>query len=373
VEAIEIRVPGTVALVNAGIDWTCLVEVKTDVGVSGIAEVTSVPSVIRAIVDAPADLVRARGLSSILVGEDPTQIDALWQKMYDYTAWYGRRGAVIHAIGAVDVALWDLLGKLEGKPVSALLGGARRSSVRAYATIYPTGQTPDALRQTLDPALRRGFRGFKICADEGWRGNPEKVDLLLGTARRHIGADAALILEAIWVFRSAGEILPLMPIFREHRLAWLEAPLSLDDLDGHAALHGHGVPIGAGDNALTTRNEFADMIDRGRVEIVQPDVALAGGFSETLRIAAHARQHGRRVIPHGYKTSITDAINLAFMARHEDDDFIEYALADSPLRQALIRERLEMDGSGRIPTLNAPGLGVQLRNDVVDRYRACAR
>jgi len=362
-------VPGTDALVNAGIDWTCLVLVHTDAGISGVAEVTSVPSIVKAIVGAPADLMRARGLEAILIGQDPTNIGALWQRMYDYTAWHGRRGVVIHAIGAIDIALWDLLGKLQGKPVSALLGGARRTGVRAYATLYPTGQTPDGIRRTLDPALRRGFRGFKICADDSWRANPDRVDLLLGTARRHIGTDAALIVEAVWVFRSADEVLSLMPVFREHHVTWLEAPLPLDDLDGHAALCGHGVPIGAGDNALTTRFEFAAMIERGGVDIVQPDVALAGGYSEMLRIAALAGRHGRRIIPHGYKTSITDAINVAFMAQHERDDFIEYALTDSPLRHGLIAESFQPDSEGRIAVSEAPGLGITLRREVMDRYR----
>jgi L-alanine-DL-glutamate epimerase-like enolase superfamily enzyme len=369
IETIELRVPGTDAIANAGIDWTCLVKVETDAGVYGTAEVTSVPSVIRAIVEAPAALTRARGLASLLLGQDPTEIALLWQRMYDYTSWHGRRGAVIHAIGALDIALWDILGKLEGKSVAQLLGGSRRQSVRSYATLYPTGTTSDALRRSLDAALRRGFRGFKICADETWRSDPDRVASLLGAARRHIGSDAELILEAVWVYHSAAELLPLMPIFREYRLAWLEAPLPLDDLEGHAALQGFGVAISAGDNALTTHHEFEAMMDCGHVDIIQPDIALAGGYSEVMRIADLADQRGRRLVPHGYKTSVTDAINSAFMSRHGRDDFIEYALTHSPLRHGLIEERFEPDATGRIPVADRPGLGITLRQEIIDRFR----
>ena len=128
VETIELRVPGWDGAAFDGSYDDCVVLVHTDAGVTGIAEVDSVPSVIRAIIDAPRSHAHAMGLKHALIGQDPLQTEALWERMYDLTSYYGRRGAVIHAISAIDIALWDIRGKVAGKPVSALLGQQRRNN-----------------------------------------------------------------------------------------------------------------------------------------------------------------------------------------------------------------------------------------------------
>lgn len=115
IEVIEMRVPGWTGMTFDGSYDNCLVLVHTDAGITGIAEVDSVPSVIRAIIDAPRSHSHAMGLKEAVVGQDPLQTEALWDRMYDLTSYYGRRGAVIHALGAVDIALWDLRGKVLGQ------------------------------------------------------------------------------------------------------------------------------------------------------------------------------------------------------------------------------------------------------------------
>ena len=367
IEVSELRIPGLDDLAHAGSNWTCLVRVETSAGIEGIAEVTSVPSVIRAIVE--ASTMRARGLKGILMSSDPTDVEGLARRMYELSYWHGRRGAVIHAIGAIEMALWDLKGKLEGRPIAALLGTPRRDRACVYATLYPTERDPDDLRRQLDGPLTAGFVGFKICADSSWATDLDRVAKLIAAARRHVGRDHLLIIEVAWAFSRAEEILPLMPLLRDHEVAWLEAPLLLDDLDGHASLQGHGVPIAAGDNALTTRHEFQTLLDVGKVDIVQPDIAIAGGFSETLAVAALARARGKRVVVHGYKTALTDAANPHFASQHWTDEPVEFAVSDSPLRQALTRERFEVGPDGRIPVPAGPGLGVTLDQERVDALR----
>src|SRR5688572_11997081 len=118
IEAIELRVPGWAGDTFDGSYDNCVVRVHTDEGLAGIAEVDSVPSVIRAIVEAPPSHTHAMGLKAALVGQDPSDVEALWERMYDLTSYYGRRGAVIHAISSVDIALWDIRGKILGKPLS---------------------------------------------------------------------------------------------------------------------------------------------------------------------------------------------------------------------------------------------------------------
>jgi L-rhamnonate dehydratase len=139
VEVIELRVPGWDASGFDGSWDTCVVRIHTDAGVTGLSETDSLPSVIRAIVDARSSHTGARGLGEVLVGQDPTDIEGLWQRMYDATSYIGRRGVMIHAISAVDIALWDLRGKLENRPVAELLGTVQRDRLLAYGTVYPLG------------------------------------------------------------------------------------------------------------------------------------------------------------------------------------------------------------------------------------------
>jgi L-alanine-DL-glutamate epimerase-like enolase superfamily enzyme len=153
IDVIELRVPGWTGATFDGSYDNCVIQVHTDEGVTGIGEVDSVPSVIRAIVEARRSHTHAMGLKEVLIGRDPTDVEALWEAMYDATSYYGRRGAVIHAISGIDIALWDIRGKVAGKPLSALLGGARRERVLAYGTVYPLGETPDEVRRTIDRGL----------------------------------------------------------------------------------------------------------------------------------------------------------------------------------------------------------------------------
>ena len=146
IEVIELRVPGWTGATFDGSYDNCIVLVHTDGGVTGIAEVDSVPSVIRAIIAAPRSHTHAMGLKEIVVGQDPLQVEAMWDRMYDWTSYYGRRGVVIHAMSAIDIALWDIRGKIEGKPVADLLGQRKRNRLLAYGTVYPLGETPDEVR-----------------------------------------------------------------------------------------------------------------------------------------------------------------------------------------------------------------------------------
>lgn len=369
IEVIELRTPGWTGMTFDGSYDNCVVQVHTDEGVSGLAEVDSVPSVIKAIVEAPRSHTHAMGLKAILVGKDPTNVEALWDEMYDLTSYYGRRGAVIHAMSAVDIALWDLRGKVMGKPLAEILGRKQRDRILAYGTVYPLGETPDEVRRTIDRGLKLGLRCIKIVADPFWREDLDKTASLIRAAREHVGPDIRLMVDAATAWSKAEEGLPLMPIFRDYDFHWVEAPLPLDDMEGHARFQGFGVPIGGGDLGLTTHYEYEQMFEVGRIDIAQPDVTMVGGLTELLRLSAIAKKRGKRVVTHGYKSNITIAANLAFLAQHWAEEVLEYSTSESALRWELTKERFPIDKDGKVTVPTAPGLGVSLDPKVVERFR----
>lgn len=369
IEVIELRVPGWTGYNFDGSYDNCVVIVHTDSGLQGLAEVDSVPSVIRAIVDAPRSHSHAMGLKEALVGEDPSDIEALWDRMYSLTNYYGRRGVVIHAISAVDIALWDLKGKVEGKPVSELLGKPVRDRLLAYGTVYPLGDTPDDVRKNIDRGLKLGLKAIKIVADPFWRDDVDLCARLIRAAREHVGKDVRLMIDAATAWSKAEEGLPLMPIFKENDFFWVEAPLPLEDLEGHARFQGFGVPIGGGDLGLTTRFEYAEMFEVGKIDIAQPDVTMVGGLTELMRLSAFAKSKGKRVVTHGYKSNITIAANLAFLSQHWADEPAEYSTSVSPIRWKLTRETFPIGPDGRIAVPTAPGLGVSLDPTTVEEFR----
>ena len=369
IEVIELRYPGWTGATFDGSYDNCLVLVHTDGGVTGIAEVDSVPSVIRAIVDAPRSHSHAMGLKEVVVGQDPLRVGDVWDRMYDLTSYYGRRGVVIHAISAIDIALWDIRGKVEGKPVADLLGKRQRDRLLAYGTVYPLGESPDAVRSNIDRGLKLGLKAIKIVADPHWRNDLKKTESLIRTAREHVGPEIRLMCDAATAWNKAEDGLPLMPIFRDNGFLWLEAPLPVDDLAGHARFQGFGVPIGGGDLGLTTRFEYEQAFVRGKIDIAQPDVTMAGGLTELMRIAALAKTHGRRIVTHGYKSNITIAANLAFLSQHWMDEPLEYSTSQSPLRWQLTGEDFPIGSDGRVAVPDRPGLGVSLNPETIAKFR----
>jgi len=289
--------------------------------------------------------------------------------MYDWTRYFGRRGVVIHAMSAIDIALWDIRGKVEGKPVADLLGQRKRNRLLAYGTVYPLGESADEVRSNIDRGLKLGLQAIKIVADPHWRQDMRRAEMLIRTAREHVGPNIRLMVDAATAWEKAEDGLPLMPIFRDNNFLWVEAPLPIDDLEGHARFQGFGVPIGGGDLGLTTHFEYEQAFDVGKIDIAQPDVTMAGGITELMRIAAVAKKRGKRVVTHGYKSNITIAANLAFLSQHWDDEPAEYSTSESPIRWNLTRERFDIGSDGRIQVPEVPGLGISLDMKTVEKFR----
>ena len=369
VEAIHLRAEDPLIQLFDGSYDDCVLVVHTDEGLTGVGETESMAPAIQGIVKGPSAHNHARSLSDVLVGQDPSDPIALWHLMYDSIDYVGRRGLAMHAIGGVDLALWDLKGKIEGKPVHALIGGKKRDRLPAYGTIYPMARTPEGVRTQVEEGQAKNLRHFKFAADPWWLEDISLTGRLLNAAREQAGERAHLIVDAALSYRTAEEGLKLFPIFREIGLWFLEAPLPLDDVEGHLEMSRYGVPTGVGDLGLTHVREFVEMMDRGGASICQPDISQVGGFTGIQQIASAAYARGKRVITHGYKTNIEIAANLHFLAAQPNEEVLEFSLSHSPLRWHTTHEHfpVEEDGCVRVP--QAPGLGVTLNQETVERYR----
>jgi L-rhamnonate dehydratase len=348
----------------------CLVVLDTDEGIVGVGETESLPSAVKAIVDGPSAHSHAQALRDVLVGQDPRDPERLWWEMYRATDYIGRRGLVMHAIGGIDLALWDIKGKAEEMPVGELLGGIRNDRIPVYGTIYPIERTGEGVRDQIAAAQALNLKAFKLCADPWWMDDLRSTAKLLIAAREAVGSEGRLIVDAALSYDSVEEGLRLLPVLKEADVWFLEAPLPLDDVEGHAQMAGHGIRIGVGDLGLTHVNEFVEMMDRGLADICQPDITSAGGFTGISRIAAAARERAKPVIPHGYKTTVEIAANTQFLAAQpEGDVLMEYSLSRSPLRWKTTVEAFPVEPDGTVIVPRRPGLGITLDDETVGAYR----
>ncbi len=368
VEAIHLRIPNVEEIAD-GTQDVLVVKINTDAGLVGIGEVTSQSYVCKAIVEAPRSAERRHGLREILVGQtfEPEvagEIERLWQHLYYHTNRYGRRGAAIHAISGVDIALWDLLGKALDKPVCELLGGKQRDSIRAYAS-YLFGETPDETEQLARDAVELGLTAVKF----GWGpfGRDAQLDLAhVEAARRGVGDDRDLMVD-VGCKWDAGTAVERAEMLKQFSLTWLEEPLAQDDLKGYAELCAQSpIPIAAGEGDVTTY-DFDSLIESG-IHILQPDVAFCGGLTVCREVSRMAKAAGRRCVPHCFSTGINLTASLHWMAA-TGGDLVEYCLRPSPLMRQLVRNLPPLE-NGHVPLPDGPGLGIELDLDVLEKYRA---
>jgi len=354
----------------AGVKHLLLLRVSTDEGITGWADVETAPHVGAAAVNAPASGVEALdGLRSLVIGEDPFEVERLWDKVYRGSIYYGRRGVAIQVLSGFDIACHDIMGKAVGRPVYKLLGGAYRDRVRAYAsTLFRP--TPDDMKRACEFYLRRGFTAIKF----GWGvfGQDRKRDIaLVKAAREEIGPDVDLLIDAGWrVNRSAYDAISLLRDLEPYDIFWLEDFLHPECYEGYAAVKAAGVKtrLAAGEQEATAWG-FHDLIHRGRVDVVQPDLSRCGGFSQFRKIAWEAERAGVDVCPHAWLTDLLTAASLHANAALPRSLFLEYNVSMSPMLREIIANPIEMDSEGMIAVPPGAGLGVEVDEGKVGRYR----
>ncbi len=354
-----------------------LVEVETDAGITGIGEAGVGGGSTRHVLE--------QQLRPMLIGEDPLLIEGLWQKMFARTRQFGRRGIVMNAISGIDIALWDIAGKVAKLPVYRLLG-ACRDRVEAYASggFYQQGKSVDDLAGEAEGYRARGFRGMKMKIGR----NPSTQ-----THLRHLAAEARLcevepdedIERVAAVRRALGPHSKLMvdvncawsPAFaiemgralEPYKLYWIEEPVATDDIDGSARVADALATPVAGYETEIGLYGFRELITRGAVDIVQPDLAWTGGFSEGRRIAALAHAHHLMVAPHAFGGAVLLAASLHFAASVPNALVLEFDQNPNGLRDELLKEPIRTDGDGMIRLPERPGLGIELDPAAVQRYR----
>lgn len=365
---------------------TIVVEVHTDEGVTGIGETDLNAWIARACIEAPGTHTMDQGLKQTLIGLDPRDPAAIWERLYVGTAMTGRRGALVHALGALDIALWDIAGKVAGRPTWQLLGDGAVDGFRPYASLLPNAvesfeDFAAAYVSQVQSVRELGFGAAKLellttgpYAHMGLDERDERMVEIVAAVREEAGPDFAIMVDVGYAWREADRALGVISTWADYDVFFVETPLWSDDLDEYARLASRSpIPIAAGE-WLATRFEFRDLMDRGGAHVVQPDVGRVGGLTEALRVCADAAQRDRLVVPHGWKTGITIAATAQLAAVTAHMPFFEFVpqhLAESSLRQRLVREELTLT-DGKLPLPSRPGLGIELDRDALEEFAEAA-
>jgi L-alanine-DL-glutamate epimerase-like enolase superfamily enzyme len=305
----------------------------------------------------------------LLKGEPAVEPERVSETLRQSTFWQGRGGAVEHAISGIDIALWDLFGKLCGQPVSRLLGGNYRQRIKPYGSIL--FDEPDALKRTLQATVGRGFRAIKM----GWRpfGRRDRKfdELLVRTARKTVGDEVELMVDAggseqFWP-HGVNWARETAKMLADYGIVWFEEPLPPDDIDGYVELtRVSPVPIATGE-VLTRRQSFLPWIERRAVDIIQPDCTKNGGLSESRKIGWWAFDHNIVMVSHGWNTAIGLAADLQLAAAMPVARYVEY-LTPCAYIENLCTEPFVLDGEGFLQIPDRPGLGVELDREKVRRF-----
>ncbi len=337
-----------------------LVVVDTDEGITGVG--SSFTS--RGLVEGALELLRPA-----LIGESAIEPERVSEKLLQMTFWQGRGGAVTHAVSGIDIALWDIFGKVCGQPVGRLLGGCYRDRIKPYGSLL--FEDPVTFPDILTAATSRGFTALKL----GWgpfgRVDAAMDEKLIKTARDTVGPEVELMVDAggsdqFWP-HGYKWALERAKMLADYDVVWFEEPLPPDDIDGFVRLRDHSpVPI-AGCDVLTRRQSFIPFIERGAFDIIQPDVTKVGGISELRRILWMALDHNILLVTHGWNTALGLATDLHIASAHPTARWVEY-ITPSPYIEEIVTTPFVIDSEGLLEIPTAPGLGIVLDWDRIRHY-----
>lgn len=338
-----------------------LIAIHTDAGITGYGSVFT---------DGRLAQAGLKVLEQLLIGENALEPERVTEKLHQNTFWMGRGGTLTHTISGIDIALWDILGKAVGLPVSQLLGGNYRTKVKPYCSLLM--EEPKLMRDVVAGYHSKGFRAFKI----GWgpfgRAYDIKLDeAIVRAARDGIGPESQLFVDAgasdahwphglKWAMRTA-------EMLKDYDVGWFEEALKPDALEDYCDLRrASPVPI-AGGEVLTRRQSFMPWLSRGAFDIIQPDVTKVGGISEQRRIVWMAQDHGIRYVGHGWNTALGVAADLQMAAAFPGVDLVEF-IGGSPYVDGILAEPFALDENGDLTIPNKPGLGIEIDRDKLAKY-----
>ncbi len=301
-------------------------------------------------------------LAKQVVGRDPHDTDAIWDAMYRDALLMGRRGAVLRAMSAIDIALWDIKAKAASLPLYRYLGSPHRDTVPAYASggYYLEGKTPEHLAEECANYVDMGFSAVKIKVGRvSAREDAERI----AAVRRAIGDDIEFFTDANNAWNDATSAIRAIRLWEDYDLGWVEEPTMPDEMEASAAIAARvRVPIATGE-IHQTRWDFMDIVDGRAASIIQPDAGVCGGVTEFRRIAAYAAAHGVTVAPHW----LAD-IHVHLVAATSNATYVEFFTDTQVLNiMEIFSSRLEFKGGGLVLP-QEPGHGVILNEEALERF-----
>jgi len=338
-----------------------VVEIETDAGHVGIGNAGLCPDICKQIIDSK--------LKSLLVGEDPTNNEYLFEKMYRSTVAYGRTGAVLAAISALDIALWDIKGLAANQPVFKLLGGRTKEYIPTYYSRLYT-RNLDSLQAEASQYKAEGFTGMKMRCGypltdgmEGMRKNVEMVKVV----RETVGDDVDIMLEAYMGFNYpyARQFLKMLEPFN---LRWVEELMLPDEIHNFAKLKQYtDIPLSGGEHAYT-RYGFFDLLKADALDIFQFDTNRVGGFTEAQKICTMAHLHGVEVIPHGGQMHNLHVVMSSFAApMAEYFPKTEIEVGNEMFWYIFDGEAVAENGKLQLDD-NKPGMGLSLKTEGLEHF-----
>ncbi len=338
-----------------------LARIETDEGISGIGEAAyfgGPPMITKMIIE--------KELADYLIGEDPLNIERLWETMYQRSIKHGRKGAIIASMSGIDIALWDIKARSIGMPLYQLLGGCYEK-IRAYASagFYAEGKGLKELAGEMESYVKEGFTAVKMKIG---RVSQAEDMARIKAVREAIGPNIDLLVDGNNVYTSY-EAIKMARKMEAYDVFWFEEPVPAEDIEGSARVaHAIDMPLAAGENEFT-RYGFRDLIINQALDIAQPDATWCGGITEARKIAAMASAWNITCVPHSFSSAIALMSNLHFSASIPNSMFQEFDRNYNPLREELLTEPVRINKDGYIDLPDKPGLGVELNEATVKKYR----
>ncbi|WP_298488208.1 mandelate racemase/muconate lactonizing enzyme family protein [uncultured Maribacter sp.] len=343
----------------------CIVKVTSTTGHVGYGEGYGPASIIKAGIE---------HLTPFVVGQNPLETETIWSTMYRRSLDFARSGVLVSAISAIDVALWDLKGKILEQPVHMLLGGKKRDNIQPYATgMYFThgGDMPKKLAEEAKTYVKKGYKAMKMKVGLTIEEDIENVKQI----REAIGSKVKLMIDANHAY-NLREAIELANAVEKYNISWFEEPISPEYYDQYAELRSKTtIPISGGECEYL-RYGFQRLLKSNSVDIVQPDICATGGLTEAKKIATLASVYGAEVVPHTWGTGIAISAALHFISNLDDlpgrmkpsPCHIEYDRTENGLRDELITTKMVCK-DGEIKISDDPGLGFEFNEDALEKYK----
>ena len=348
-----------------------IVEVKTNEGIVGWGEAfcqgLEPPEISAAVIE--------NALKPILVEQSPLDIEVLWHNMYNVTRDFGRKGSVISAISAIDIALWDIAGKYYNQPIHQLLGGAFREKIKPYATGFYRLKGKGEANRLSEEALshfENGFDHMKVKLGFGIDDDLKCMETIRNALRNK---NVTLMIDTNHAY-GRSEALILGKNLEDFRLRWYEEPVVPEDIKGYAELRSKlDIPIAGGENEHTLYG-FRSLFENNAIDIAQPDIGSCGGITGAKHIINLAHSFGVEVNPHVWGSAIAQAASIQVIASIPVTHFsvfarepiLEYDQSSHPFRRELLSTPFELE-NGMLNIPNGKGLGIEVNLETIKKYK----